>query len=104
MVKKKDGSVRFCVDYRRINSITRWDAYPLPHINDMLDTLAGSQWFTTIDLLSGYWQVEMDEWDQEKTAFSTQGGLYEFQVLPFGLTNVPHTFQRLMDMVLAGLH
>ena len=104
LVKKKDGSLRFCVDYRRINSITRHDAYPLPHINDMLDTLAGSQWFTTIDLLSGYWQVEMDERDREKTAFSTQGGLYEFKVLPFGLTNAPATFQRLMDMVLAGLH
>ena len=70
LVKKKDGSLRFCVDYRHINSIIRHDAYPLPHMNDMLDMLAGLQWFTTIDLLSGYWQVEMDERDREKTAFS----------------------------------
>ena len=72
-------------------------------MEDTLDTLAGSNWFTTLDLLSGYWQVELDERDREKTAFSTQKGLYEFKVLPFGLTNAPATFQRLMDMVLAGL-
>ena len=103
LVKKKDNSLRFCVDYRKVNGVTRRDAYPLPRVEDTLDTLAGSNWFTTLDLLSGYWQVELDERDREKTAFSTQEGLYEFKVLPFGLTNAPATFQRLMDMVLAGL-
>ena len=71
LVRKKDGSLRFCVDYRKVNSVTRKDAYPLPHIDDTLDTLAGSSWFTTLDLLSGYWQLEVAENDREKTAFST---------------------------------
>ena len=103
LVKKKDSTFRFCADYRKVNSLTRKDAYPLPRINDTLDTLAGSKWFTTLDLLSGYWQVELQKEDQEKTAFCTQEGLFEFQVMPFGLCNAPATFQRLMDMVLAGL-
>lgn len=103
LVTKKDGSLRFCVDYRKVNSLTRRDAYPLPRVDDTLATLAGSKWFTTLDLLSGYWQVELDEADREKTAFATREGLFEFKVMPFGLTNAPATFQRLMDMVLAGL-
>ena len=103
LVKKKDGSFRFCVDYRKVNNVTKKDAYPLPHVNDTLDTLAGSEWFTTLDLLCGYWQVQMEESDREKTAFITQEGLFEFQVMPFGLSNAPATFQRLMDLILAGL-
>ena len=103
LVKKKDGSTRFCVDYRKVNHVTRKDAYPLPRVDDILDTLAGSQYFSTLDLLSGYWQVEVDQEDQDKTAFCTPDGLFEFQVMPFGLCNAPATFQRLMELVLAGL-
>ena len=90
-------------DYRKVNSVTRKDAYPLPRIDDTLDTLAGSQLFSTLDLISGYWQVEVDSKDREKTAFCTPLGLFEFRVMPFGLCNAPATFQRLMDLVLAGL-
>ena len=103
LVKKKDGSVRFCIDYRKVNNITRKDAYPLPRIDDTLDTLSGAKWFSTLDLLSGYWQVEVTAEDREKTAFVTRDGLFEFNVMPFGLCNGPATFQRLMDMILTGL-
>ena len=103
LVQKKDGSTWFCVDYRKVNNVTRKDAYPLPRVDDILDTLAGSQWFSTLDLISGYWQVEVKEEDREKTAFCTPDGLFEFEVMPFGLCNAPATFQRLMELVLAGL-
>ena len=103
LVKKKDGTSRFCVDYRKVNSVTRKDAYPLPRVDDLFDTLAGSRLFSTLDLISGYWQVEVHPGDKEKTAFCTSEGLYEFNVMPFGLCNGPATFQRLMNLLLAGV-
>ena len=103
LVPKKDGGLRFCVDFRCLNSITRKDVYPLPRVDDIFDTLDGACYFTSLDLASGYWQVELDEDAREKSAFTTYHGLYEFIRMPFGLCNAPATFQRVMQAVLAGL-
>ena len=103
LVRKKDSSLRFCFDYRKLNAVTRKDPYPLPRIDDTLDTLAGSRWVSTLDLLSGYWQVEIAQSDKEKAAFCVPDGLFQFNVMPFGLCNALAIFQCLMDTVLAGL-
>lgn len=103
IIKKKDGTPRFCVDYRRLNAITERDVYPLPRIDDIIDKLAGCQYFSTFDLKSGYWQLPIDENDKNKTAFVTSDGLYEFNVMPFGLSNAPASFQRIMNSILGNL-
>ena len=105
MLKKKDGSLHFCVDFRQLNLATVKDAHPIPLIDDLLDALHRACWFSTLDLKSGYWQVPIQEQDKEKTAFRTSSNqLFKFNQVPFGLCNAPATFSRLMDRVLAGLH
>jgi len=103
LVTKKDGSLRFCVDYRRLNSITYKDSYPLPLIDNCLNALAGSSWYSTLDLRSGYYNIPIAESDRDKSAFITPQGCFCFTVMPFGLTCAPSVFQRLMDVVLCRL-
>ncbi len=103
LVKKKDGSTRFCVDFRKLNSATKPLAVPLPLIDDLLGVLGKAVFFTSLDLISGYWQVMMDEKDKEKTAFCTSHrGLFQFKVMPFGLMNAPGVFSQLISQVLEG--
>ena len=103
MTTKKDGTIRFCVDYRGLNGVTKKNAYPLPRIDECLDSLGGNKWFSCLDLQSGYWQIGMHPDDVEKTAFSTQHGLFEFDRMPFGLCNAPAVFERMMEDMLRGL-
>ena len=105
LVRKKDGSLRFCIDFRKLNSRTIRDAYTLPCIDDTIDTLLGAKFFSKLDLRSGYWQVEMKEEDKYKTAFSVGNlSFYECNRMAFGLTNAPATFQRLMEGTMAELN
>jgi len=103
IVSKKDGSLRFCVDYRAVNSVTYKDSYPLPLIDNCLSAMSGASWFSTLDLRSGYHNIPVAEKDRDKTAFVTRRGCWRFTVMPFGLTCAPSVFQRLMDLVLCGL-
>jgi len=104
VVTKKVGSLRFCVDYCKLNSVTRRDAYPLPRIDECLDALSGSRYFRAFDLRSSYHQVPMDMKDADKTTFIVRTGTYRFRRVPFGLCNAGLTFQRVMDMALIGLN
>lgn len=103
LVRKSDGSLRLCVDYRKLNSKTRCDAFPLPWIDESLDALSRATVFSSIDLTSGYHQVAVHEKDRHKTAFITPFGLFEYQRMPFGLCNAPATFQRLMQTIMSDL-
>ena len=104
LVQKKDGTLRFCIDYRKLNELTKADTFPLPKIDDLLDQLGKSKYFSTLDLKSGYWQIKVHPASQEKTAFTMHQGLFEFRVMPFRLMNAPAAFQRLMQQVLMGLN
>lgn len=103
LVKKKDNTYRFVIDYRRLNQQTIKDCFPIPLIDEILTNLSGSKYFTTLDLASGYWQVQLEEDDKHKTAFQANGQLFEFNVMPFGLCNAPCTFQRLMQVIFGDL-
>lgn len=103
LVPKKDGGHRFCVDFRKLNKVTKKDAYPIPYVSGILDRLRGAQYLSSLDIKSAYWQVPMSESSKEYTAFTVPGrGLYQFKRLPFGLTNAPATWQRLIDDVLGA--
>ena len=101
--KKGVSKTRFCTDYRKLNEVTKSDAHPLPNITEILDQLGGMQYFSMLDLSSGFHQIEIKEEDKEKTAFSTPQGHFEYERMPFGLKGAPATFQRLMNEVLRGL-
>ncbi|CAM4679860.1 unnamed protein product, partial [Lepidochelys olivacea] len=103
LVPKKDGSVQFRVDYRKLNAITVSDAYPMPRPDELLDKLGGARYLTTMDLTKGYWQVPLDADARLKSDFITPLGLYVFLTLPFGLKGAPATFQRLVDQLLRGM-
>lgn len=103
LLKKLHESYRFCIDYRRLNTVTRKDAFPVPDIQDALDSLRGASWFVTLGLLSGYWQFGMTNRAKQRSAFYTRRGLFSFGRMPFGLCNAPATFCRVMSHVLGDL-
>jgi hypothetical protein len=103
LIKTMDGSTLFCVDYRKLNRVTVKDVHDLPRIDDSLNQMSGTKWFSTTYCCSGYWQVEVEPKDNQKSAFATRKGSCPFQVMSLGLYNVLATLQRFMETVLAGL-
>lgn len=102
IVLKKDRSLRVCIDFRKLNAVSKFDAYPMPHIDDLLQRIEKASYITTLDLCKGYWQVPLEQKSREYTTFRTPMGLYQFTAMLFGLHGAPATFQRLMDQVLQG--
>ena len=103
LVKKKDGTLRFCIDFHRLNSVSKTDAYPMPRVDDLLDQLGQARFVSMLDLTKRYWQVPVEKTAQAKTAFRTPFGLYQFRRMPYGLQGAPSTFQRMMDSLLVGM-
>ena len=103
MMRKKDGTYRFCCDFRKINTVTRRDVYPLPRINEILSTLTGAKIFSLVDEKSRYFQCSVAPEDKYKTAVTTQFDLFQWKVMPVDMCKSPSTFQRLMDLLIAGL-
>lgn len=103
LVPKKDGTLRFCIDFRYLNTVSNFDPYPMPRIDDLVERVGRARYITTLDLSKGYWQVALAPDAKEMTAFRTPFGMYQFKVMPFGLQGAPATFQRLMDHVLRDL-
>ena len=101
-LQKADGTLRICVDYRRLNSVSKMDAYPMPRVDDMIDQIGVAKFISTLDLTKGYWQVPVRVEDRHKTAFATPFGLFQFKRMPFGLQGAPATFQRMVDRLLDG--
>ena len=104
LIRKRDGSVRWCIDYRGLNKVTVKDVFPLPLVDDCLDTLAGNVWFSRLDANSAYWQINIKPEDRHKTAFHTRYGLFEHVKMGFGLCNAPASYARVMNLVLRGLN
>eukprot|EP00171_Calliarthron_tuberculosum_P006618 IDg6618t1 len=102
LVPMSDGSLRFCVDCRRLNALNVKDSYPLPRMDDCLDSLGKAAFFSTLECNSGYWQIPVSEPDRPKTAFTSHAGTFQFRRMPFGICNAPATFQRTLDILLAG--
>ena len=100
---KPDSKVRFCIDFRRVNALTKADTYPVPRVDDSVDRIGAATFITKIDLVKGYWQVPLTERAKEIASFVANGAVYQCQVMPYGLRNAPATFQRLMDQVTDGL-
>lgn len=100
MVLKKDGTFRFCNDYRRLNSMSTFDSYPMPRVDELIERIGRARFISTLDLTKGYWQVPLMAEAREKTAFSTPSGHWQYRVLPFGLHGAPATFQRMRDVLL----
>ena len=103
LVKMKDGSYRFCVDFRKVHKVTKVDSFPMPLVADALDSLAGAGVFSTLDLKNGFWQIQMQQNSQQKTPLVTHNGLYEFLTMPFGLVTSGASFRGLMGHILRGL-
>lgn len=102
LVPKKDGTLRFCLDFRKLNSVSKFDPYPMPRVDDLVERLGRAKYLSTLDLCKGYWQVPLKPECKELTAFKTPFGHFQFRVLPFGLHGAPATFQRMMDQILQG--
>jgi Reverse transcriptase (RNA-dependent DNA polymerase) len=103
LVSKRDGGMRFCVDYRKLNLLTERDVYPLPRLDECVDSLGDAVVFLTLDANSGYWQVSMHPDDRDKTTFTCHFGIFRFKRMPFGFRSAPPTFRSAMDVILSGV-